>query len=313
VYGEEAQYLLRRLATSLGSEREGVETFESLTRRSFGFHQRVIATPSAAETWLQSRKATLTAVLLAATAPPTLPWQEELAAKTGASPAFIAALAAAYERAPKTAVDASDWIVWLLKQFDPAGDDFDIFLRPDTLTRVFGRAYTKPLTPQAKRRIGLEGVLLTLGPWLAGEPLTDIEKVIATFIAANEGVVARATKADTKAKHARRFSIRLAPDLGFLCGVLSQIAQKTSADIGEPFPPMVGFLGQLIRRGYQTPYHFVLSRDLPNASRPDVQNAYEAVVGDLDRQPADDLEVIRHKLNTAQVSLLFTDVNVEEL
>jgi hypothetical protein len=77
-------------------EREGVETFESLTRRSFGFHQRVIANPSAAETWLQSRKATLTAVLLAAAAPPTLTWQEELAAKTGASPAFIAALAGAY-------------------------------------------------------------------------------------------------------------------------------------------------------------------------------------------------------------------------
>jgi hypothetical protein len=81
-------------------------------------------------------------------------------------PAFIAALAGAYERAPKTAVDVSDWIVWLLKQFDPAADDFDIFLRPDTLTRVFGRAYPKLLTPQAKRRIGLEGVLLTLAPWL---------------------------------------------------------------------------------------------------------------------------------------------------
>jgi hypothetical protein len=313
VSGEEAQYLLRRLATALGSEREGIETFENLTRRSFGFHQRVIADSSAAEVWLATRKATLTAVLLSDARPPVFPWQQELAAKTGANPAFISALATTYEFAPKAAVDARDWIVWLLKQLDPTTDDFDIFLRPDTLSRVFGRAYTNQPTLQAKRRIGLEGVSLALAPWLEGKPLTEIEKVIGAFIAANEGVVARATKADVKAKRARRFSMRLAPDLGFLCGVLNQVVQKTSADIGEPSPPMVGFLGQLIRRGYQTPYHFVISRDLPNASRPDVQHAYEAVAGDLDRQPADDLDTIRQKLNTAQASLVFTDFNVEEL
>lgn len=128
-----------------------------------------------------------------------------------------------------------------------------------------------------------------------------------------EGPVSNKTKADAKAKRARRFAIRLAPDLGFLCGVLSQIAQRVAAETGAPVPPMVGFLPQLVRRGFQTPYHFALSRDLPSASRPDIQNAYQAIAGYIEPNASDDWTNIRDKLEKAQTQLMFTDLSTDEI
>ncbi len=309
--GEEAEYLLRRLAVSLGAERDGVETFDSLTRRSFGFHLKAKLNSSAAETWLSSRRATLATALAKATPISALPWQEELAAKTGASSEFVASLVEAYGAAPKDGIDASTWVTWLLRQLDPKSDDFDFFLRPDTLSRVFGRAYTRQSTPHKQRQLGLEGVLQILGLWFAGKALVDLEAKIAEFIAKHEGEVARPTKRDPKAKRARRFSIRLAPDLGFLCGVLNQIAKRIAQDQGQVPPPMTGFLGQLVRRGFQTPYHFALSREIPNASRPIVQLHYEAVASRLDRRPTDDWEAVREKLAHAEAALAFGDLSMD--
>ena len=312
VSGDEAQYLLRRLATSLGNEREGVETFDSLTRRSFGFYQKARINPTLAEDWLSSRKTALTAVLQSSAPLPALPWQEELAAKTGASAGFVIKLASAYTHAPKNSVDAVDWIVWLIEQLDPADEDFDTFLRADILGRVFGRAYTAQQEVEARRKVGLKGVMLVLSPWFEGKPLIDIEAEIATFIAANEGTVRRPTRADPKAKRARRFALRLAPDLGFLCGLLNQIALNVAAGNEMLPPPMVGFLSQLVRRGFQTPYHFALSRDMSNASRPEIQQAFETVSAIIDRQPTDDWNTVREKLENAHLSIMFDDVSDDD-
>ena len=310
--GEEAEYLLRRLAVSLGTERVGVETFESLTRRSFGFYQRRYANQDVAEAWLAQRKATLTQALAAVVTPPTMPWQEELAAKTGASPGLISTLATAYDQAPLDSGDASDWLIWLLNQLDPAVDDFDAFLRPDTLKRVFGRAYGSQSSEEAMRRVGREGVLTAVVPWFGGQPFIVIESVLSAFIAANEGPVKRPTAPDRKAKRARRFALRLAPDLGFLCGVLTQVARKIAADRAQPVPPMVEFLPQLVRRGYQTPFHYALSRDSPSDLRVMIHAAYESIQSDLERSPMDTWDIVRNKLSAALIHGLFDDLTGDE-
>ena len=48
--------------------------------------------------------------------------------------------------------------------------------------------------------------------WFAGEPLLKLEARLAGFIVENEIDVERPTRPDAKAKHARRFALRLAPD-----------------------------------------------------------------------------------------------------
>jgi superfamily II DNA/RNA helicase len=304
--GDDAEYLLRRLAISLGAEREGVETFEGLTRRTFGFHQKQKVNDAAAESWLAQRKQTLIQAIAGAEPQESLPWQEELAAKTGVSSKFIVKLATAYENAPVDAIDASVWVVWLLDQFDPSDKDTDVFLRLDTMVRVFGRAITSQDNIVSARAVALKGIRIGFNSWFAGESLCQMEVAIAAFVTENEGAVKRPTKADKKAKRARRFALRLATDFGFLCGVLSQISQRLAAEREISAPPMIGFLPQLTRYGYETPYHFALSRDGERMSRKAVQEAFTALQADIERLPTDDWNAVRTKLDNAQVKAMFT-------
>lgn len=312
ITGQEADYLLRRLAISLGQEREGVETFENLAKRTFGFYRRHQANPEQAEVWLAQRKATLLDKIATQEEPPSLPWQEELAAKTGTSTAFIVRLAVAHEDAPLDSPDGDVWVKWLIGQLDPNEDETDAFMRPETVGRVFGRAYTTQNTPEKAREVGLKGTLQVLDHWFGGKPLIEIEAALAAYIAANEIGAKRPTTADPKAKRARRFAIRLAPDLGFLCGVFSQISQKISEEKGIEAPPMPGFLSQLTRYGFTSPYHYALSRDAESSSRVELQQVFEGLAGKLDRKASDSWETVRQKLEAVQISEMFGDLSSED-
>jgi superfamily II DNA/RNA helicase len=312
VVSQEADYLLRRLATSLGQEREGVETFDDLARRTFGFYRRHTSNPDAAEEWLVQRKAILLDKITQREEPPSLPWQEELAAKTGTTAAFIVRLAAAYEGAPFNSPDADVWVKWLIGQLNPAEQETDAFLRPEAVGRVFGRAYTTQPNPEAARRIALQGTLGALDLWFGGRPLCEIEKMIAAFVAANEIGAKRPTTADAKGKRARRLAIRLAPDLGFLCGLFSQISQKISEEQGTEAPPMAGFLSQLTRHGFKSPYHYALSRDSDSGSRVEVHQTFEGIAGKLHRDAKDNWDTVRQKLETVQITEMFGDLSHDD-
>lgn len=235
-----------------------------------------------------------------------LPWQEELAAKTGASPQFIFKLATAYASAPLDALDAPTWVYWLLDQLDPSNSEADIFLRPDSMIRVFGRAITNQADEASARSVAHKGIRLAVEAWFAGKTLCELEKVISDFVAANEGTVKRKTLADPKAKRARRFVLRIASDIAFLCGVLSQISQKLAAEVDASPPPMVGFLPQLTRHGLETPYHFALSRDGEEASRSVIREAFARLESEIQRLPTDDWNAVRTKLENAQVKAMFS-------
>lgn len=300
VDGEEAQYLLRRLSVFFGEGRAGVEGFDSLAGRTFGFWRRSQADPVAAQRWLAQRKMTLEAKLAELAPRPQLPWQEELAAKTGASAAFVASLAQAYAGAPLGAIEATDWIEWLLDQLDPTSPDFDVFLRPETLSRVFGRAYKALIAAHGGRAIIRDGLKSVVAAWLSGKTLTEMEAAICAFVAGHEGVVGRPTRSDGHAQRARRFALRLAPDLSFLCGVLAQVAVQLGAEAGAtPLAPMVAFLPNLIRHGCRTPYHYLIRRSMETPSRPAVEQRFASITAELDRQPSDDWTQVRAKIDQA--------------
>ena len=298
----EAQYLLRRLAADTAA-------FDGFARKTFGFFQKVSVNSVAAEAWLAKRRATLTAAIKSSAEPPALPWEEELAARTGATRGFIAALANSYAEAPRDAVDAETWIDWLLERMDPARDEIDAFLRPDTMGRVFGRAYSPQSDGEPKRRLALAGTRAMLKSWFAGEPLIQLEARLAGFITAYEIGVARPTRIDPKAKHARRFALRLAPDLAFLCGVLAQVAAKREEADGGMVPPMLQFLPQLIRKGYSTPYHLAMARGQPGVSRVEIQRSIADLSGRLQFSATDDWNAIQDKLLRAQLEASFDDLS----
>ena len=312
VHGDEADYLLRRLSASFGERRAGVEDFETLAQKTFGFWRRSTLDPRVAQAWLEQRKKTLEGQIARLAPVPQLPWQEEFAAKTGASSAFIAALAQAYAYAPQTAIDAIDWVNWLLDQLDSSSSDFDVFLRPETLGRVFGRAYAHQIRTDGQGALR-DAVKKAMAAWLSGASLTDIEALICGFIVAHEGKVKRPTRPDRHAQKARRFALRLVPDLSFLCGVLAQVAERLATEPGGTAPPpMVAFLPTLVRHGCQTPYHYVMRRSMEVPSRPAVEKKFAAVGAEIKRLPTDDWGDVRHKVNQAIAIGLF-DWNKDEL
>jgi hypothetical protein len=201
------------------------------------------------------------------------------------------------------------WLRWLLGQLDPAEAETDAFLRPESVGRVFGRAMSTQPSAADARKVGIEGSMLILDLWFSGATLCAMETKISSFIVMHERNVKRPTAIDAKAKRARRFAIRLAPDLAYLCGVFNQISEKISTERGQTPPMMPTFISQLVRLGYKTPYHYALSRDAESTSRVEIHQAFEEMKGRLDRVASDDWNTIRDKLNSALLSDAFSDLS----
>ena len=301
----EADYLLKRLALSLSSKRAGTETFDDLTRRSFGFFLKAKKDSNAAEQWLIERRQKLQSLIAAASEDEKgRDWIEELAAKSGSSPKLITALSDAYASAPTLSPDAYDWITWLLKQIPTDDADFDNFIRPDDVERVFGRGYTSADTVVERRECAREAILSILPEWFSAAPLSKIESKIVDFIQAHEGEVARPTTEDKKAKRGRRFALRLVSHLSYLAGVLAQIASKNVPAGQEPLA-ITQALPQLVRRGFNTPYHLYFDRELPGRSRQAVEQQFLDTGAKIARLPSDTWEQVRAKVENMIISSLF--------
>lgn len=300
--GVEAQYLLRRLSVSLKVSQKGNGSFEELTRRTFGFYQRAAANALASERWLTDRRTTLTSALAQVDSASDVPWIEELAAKTGASATFISGLASKLTHAPLNSSDVNTWLIWLLDQLDPEDNTFDIFLRPEILSKVFGRAITTITDIQTQRTVGKESVKYTLDLWFKGKTLAAMEEKIAEWIMALEVNVTRATSAHTKVKRARRFSLRVVPDIGFLSGILAQVGEKIAAENSGQPPPMLRFLPQLIRKGLPTPYHFAFARAKDINSRAEVLAGFSEVSSYVSMNSHDDWGKVFEKVRVAIVA-----------
>lgn len=297
--GVEAQYLLRRLSLSLKVSHKGNGSFEELTRRTFGFYQRAVTNSLASERWLVERRETLITALGQVDSTSDVPWIEELAAKTGASATFISGLTSEMKHAPLNSFDVNTWLIWLLDQLDPEDNTFDIFLRPETLGKVFGRAVTSVADTKIQREVGKESVKYALDLWLKGQTLAVMEGKIAEWIVAFEGNVTRATSAHSKVKRARRFSLRIVPDISFLCGILAQVGEKTATENNGSPHPMLRFLPQLIRKGFPTPYHFAFGRAKDINSRTEVVTRFFEITPYLSMNSHDDWARVFEKVRVA--------------
>jgi superfamily II DNA/RNA helicase len=299
-------YLLRKLALGFAGDADEVGSFEQLGRRTFGYFVRSRQDAKAAEDWLGQRRASLQALIEAAQEEPVQDWQASLAAKTGASPAFIARLVAAYGEAPHESQSAQDWMRWLLGQLSPDEWEFDLFLRPSTFDRVFGRAFDQCANAAERRVLERGGALDALDAWLAGATLVDLEATITAFIRAHEGPVRNPTQADSKSKHARRFALRLAPDLGYLCGLIGYISRKIRADAGEAPMLILEALPQLVRKGLATPAHLYLIRS-EALSRVQAQTRYKQLAPHFGADLVDTWEDLRNKVEHADMIRMFAD------
>lgn len=300
----EAQYLLRRLAVSLRAAEDTEDSFAYLARRTFGFYQKNRKSSVAAEGWVKDRQSALVGRLSSIESVTHVDWIDQLAAKTGASPSFIKDLAENFDKVPMASVSAEVWLNWLLDRLDDDGDDFDVFLRPETMVRVFGRAITSTNDVKIQRVLARESIRNVAQHWFRGRTLIEIEKIITEWIAALEVDVKRPTTVHAKIKRARRFVLRVAPDLAFLAGILVQVGRKICEERAVHFPRILQFLPQLIRKGLATPYHYAIAEG-GTVNRVQAFLDYSLISQHVSPNAADDWPMIAEKIRVAKAMAAF--------
>lgn len=308
-----AEYLARKLTVSLKPNEDGITPFQNLTARSFGYFQKRSVDAVNADAWLNVRRQKLKHLLSDAEPETPATWQQELAAKTGASLRFVHKLEGALPSAPWPSVQAMDWAKWLLDQFDPEDEDFDAFFRPESLEKIFGRAYKNQKDHEAKRTVALAGIRELLSDWFDKKTLSELDATILDFIVKNEINVKKSTNSDGKAKFARRFSNRFASEISFVVSTFAQLVAEIELATAKDLAPMPGFLPQLVRFGFPTPYHLAVSRELSTTARIEVQKQYESISNYIEHDLSDDWDTVRTKVSNAMAISLFTDSSQDNL
>ncbi|WP_367834592.1 helicase-related protein [Pseudomonas lundensis] len=297
------QAMIRRLSAVT---QEGASGFDDIVQRSFGYFQRRNSNVVTADQWLKSRRLALAKAEEALGDPESLDWQHELAVRNGISPRLIARLADALLEVPDRLHSTADWLRWTLDIVANCPSDLPLFIRPAALEAVFGRAYQEN---DVSARLILSALKKLIEMWCAGVTLVEIEVWLLQWIRANEGKVKRQTSMSSKAHHARRFAIRITPDLSFLCGVLGQIAAHLYADVELSPLPMIDMLPQMVKNGDYDRHHMALRQNAPGASRVITYKTYEQHSAHFTKSSSMSFDSVRNEVSTALIAALFDDLD----
>lgn len=303
------QSIIRLLSTVTTAGESG---FDDIVRRSLGFFRRKETDPQRADKWLERRRTALKAAEEQLKDPPILDWQREIAVRNGIPPNFIERLVEALDQAPVEKTATEDWINWLLGVVAEHPLDLTIFVRETALESVFGRAYTNTTKPKAtaKRILGALQTLVSM--WCGGRTLVEIEGWLLSFIREHEGAVKQQANRSSTAQRARRFAIRIAPDLGFLCGILAQIVAHKAAHGSGTMVPVVDMLTQMVRAGDHDRHHAALRQMTTAASRVETFASSRALRGHFKAGPSAEMNTVRDEVTTAVLMQSFTDLDDKE-
>ncbi|CAE6953574.1 hypothetical protein R69608_05970 [Paraburkholderia nemoris] len=303
------QSIIRRLSAV---STDGESGFDDIVRRSLGFFRRFEADAQKADTWLEYRRIALQAAKDQLDDPPVLDWQMEIAVRNGLPPRLVERLVEAFDQAPIAQTATEDWMSWLLDVVAEHPLDLTIFVRETALDSVFGRAYRNSEKPKstAKRVLGALKTLVSM--WCGGHTLVEIEAWLLAFIRKYEGEVKQQANQSSTAQRARRFAIRIAPDLGFLCGVLGQIVAHKFAETNGTMPPVIDMLPQMVRAGDHDRHHAALRQTKTIASRVETFESYLALRPYFKTGPSADMDAVRNDVTTAILLRSITELSDEE-
>lgn len=295
------QAMIRRLSAIT---HEGESGFDDVVQRSFGYFQLRTQNSARADKWLESRRVALAKAEEALEDPETLDWQQELAVRNGISPRLVTRLAGALLSAPGNLNSTADWLGWALDVIAEYPSDLALFVRPAALEAVFGRAYQ--LNDASSKAI-LAAMRKLVEMWCSGTTLVGMEAWLLQFIRDNEGRVPQQAMASSTAHRARRFAIRITPDLGFLCGVLGQVAAYLYADQDQSPLPMIDMLPQMLRNGDYDRHHMALRQSMQGVSRVMTYLTYKQHSVRFTKSSSMTFDSVRDEVSTALIAEMFND------
>ena len=234
-----AAYLLGRLPTATAEG--GPDPAEVMLKRSLVAYRKTEAGDTA---WIASRVAAAVAARPAA-ARDEVHWLGLVCASTGLSLALLESLLELVD-SDALAGNASDAVAAVLAWVREEPLRLMDLVRPESLEGLFGDAYKKLPSDEARALQALDLIEKVVPVWMSGAPLCQIEEIAA----------GKSTKLGF-CSTARHFALRVAPDLAFLGGLPAQLLlarQAATAPDKEPFIPLVlATLGSIIREGCDSP------------------------------------------------------------
>ena len=167
----------------------------------------------------------------------------ELAARFGFPEDVLAQLKQSLqENGLPNGASLEDWCNWVFAWLEAHPDDAFRLIKPRDFEYLLGSDYKKLETNAHRVAFALPLIRDGLYAWMKGKPLNEIQKVFST-----------ASKDIKRVTSARKFVIRLLPELGHLMGCLTALQEqlaKTNDDIRVS--AACSFLNRATRRGFSS-------------------------------------------------------------
>jgi len=270
----------------------------TLLQRSFAAYRRRLAGDDA---WIASRVATALSARPAAL-PEGSRWVEMVAAATGVPTPLLEEIVMLADLGILDG-DAGEVMSALFDWIKLAPARLMELMRPETLEGLFGDAYKKLPTDEARALQAIAAIERALPVWMAGEPLAKVEAALRET-ATVTGVC----------EHARHFALRVTPDLAFVGGLPARLLQSRQA-ARDPETPLavrtvLAMLGSLVREGCATPEALAVRIDQGRGfSQVAARQLYDTCVGYLRAgDPMEDFEVTMQRTRTATLLSQFDDL-----
>jgi hypothetical protein len=177
-------------------------------------------------------------------------------------------------------------------------------VRPESLEGLFGEAYKKLPTDEARALQALEMIRRILPVWMSGAPVRDIEWAI-------QGKATGLGYCET----ARHFVTRVAPDLAFVAGLparllLARHAATTPDDPAE-IPTILAALGSILREGCDSPESLAVRLEAGRQiSRVAARRLFSQAAPHLTPgTPTEPFETTQARVRNAMVVAMFEDLN----
>ncbi|WP_370161004.1 DEAD/DEAH box helicase [Limimaricola soesokkakensis] len=290
------QAMIRRLAAVAN---DGSTGFDHIAKSSLGYHIRRARNESAADVWLNARRTALEAAAARLIDPPVLEWQQEMAVRNGVPPDIIERIDAALIDAPVTSTETSRWVAWLLDTTIRSPRDLTLFIRKTSLDTVFGRAWKNHPNPSAALRPVVEAIKTMVSMWCDGCSLVDIEAFALNMVRSNEVNATKPARSSQSAQRARRFAIRVVPDIAFLCGLFAQIAANRALDENADVHEIISALQRMVKSGDHDRHHMVVRLETGVPSRVSSFRICEEMRPLFSASPTAPLEAIQNEVRSA--------------
>lgn len=238
--GEIERYAIVRLASGGKGDTES-EALSNAINSSFGAY---LARQEKDDGWLQERIDTATA-FFKGQSPETESElvQTQVAASLGLSLELVSRLSAALEDSgPGPDARVPVWRKWFFRWLVENPDLLEQVCRRQSLIELFGeKIYNKLETDEKKAAHVLPILSKLIWLWMRGDPLSELEKVLGTD-----------PKKLKTCNGARRFALRIIPELSYLFGLPALLHTRTQAKADDPvpLPSVLTQLGRCVRLGF---------------------------------------------------------------